>query len=127
MGQIKKQRKVPSKLCVRCGEVHPISDFYGNKGWASQSFHDAWCKDCVTKFCVDMPTLREYCWYNCRKWADEFYETAGKKALYALANQDEYLKASKTKKKELEDRATCRQFFSIMNLSNLYCFSDNIG
>lgn len=53
--------------------------------------------------------------------------TAGKKALYSLANQDEYLKASRAKKKEIEDKATCRQFFSIMNLSNLYCYSDNIG
>lgn len=52
---------------------------------------------------------------------------AGKKALYGLANQPDYLKAPKTKKKEIEDRATCRQFFSIMNLSNIYCFSDNIG
>lgn len=127
MDQKKGKRRVASKLCVRCGAVLPLTEFYSNKGWASQSYHDAWCKECATKFCKDMETLREYCWYNCRRWADEFYEIAGKKALYTLANQDDYLKASRAKKKLLEDQATCRQFFSVMNLSNFYCYSDNIG
>ena len=41
----RKEKRVPSKLCVRCGKVKPLNEFYGNKNWASQSFHDAWCRD----------------------------------------------------------------------------------
>lgn len=52
----RKDRRVTSKLCVRCGNVLPLNNFYGNKGWATQSFHDAWCKDCVTSFCNDKET-----------------------------------------------------------------------
>jgi len=40
---------------------------------------------------------------------------------------EEYLKGTKTKQKELEDKTTCKQFYSIMNLSGMYYFSDNIG
>lgn len=127
MEQKRKDRKVASKLCVRCGRVLPLTSFYGNKGWATQSFHDAWCRDCSTKFCHDLDTLREYCWYNNRRWTDEYYEMAQKKARYTLANSNEYLKATAEKREELEAEATCRSFFSIMNLSNVYAYSDNVG
>lgn len=123
----KAQRKVPVKLCVRCGDVLPLSDFYGNKGWATQSFHDAWCKECAAKFCVDKDSLREYCWYNNRRWTDEYYDMASKKARYNVANSEEYLKATKEKRAAVEAQSACRAFFSMMNLSNIYCYSDNVG
>jgi len=127
METTRKQRRIPSKLCVRCSKVLPLTDFYSNKGWPSQSYHDAWCKECASKFCIDKESLREYCWYNCRRWSDEYYEMAGKKTMYTLAGQEEYLKAAKAKKVEIEGRMTCRQFFSIMHLPNIYRFSDNLG
>lgn len=43
----KSKQQIASKLCVRCGEVLPLNSFYSNKEWASQSFHDAWCKECA--------------------------------------------------------------------------------
>ena len=52
----RKEKRVPSKLCVRCGKVKPLNEFYGNKNWASQSFHDAWCRECAMKHCVDKET-----------------------------------------------------------------------
>ena len=58
----RKEKRIPSKLCVRCGGVKPLNEFYANKGWASQSFHDAWCRECAMKYCVDRETLQEYCW-----------------------------------------------------------------
>lgn len=58
---------------------------------------------------------------------DDFYESACKKARYALSNNEEFLKATKEKRIILEAQAACRAFFSIMNLSSVYCYSDNIG
>ena len=75
----RKEKRIPSKLCVRCGRVKPLNEFYANKGWASQSFHDAWCRECAMKYCVDRETLQEYCWYNNRKWSEELYEGAAKR------------------------------------------------
>ena len=80
----RKEKRIPSKLCVRCGGVKPLNEFYANKGWASQSFHDAWCRECAMKYCVDRETLQEYCWYNNRKWSEELYEGAAKKARYGF-------------------------------------------
>lgn len=50
------KKKLISKLCVKCGKVLPLQDFYSNKDWMDQTYHDAWCKECVGKFCVDKET-----------------------------------------------------------------------
>lgn len=50
-----------------------------------------------------------------------------KKARYMVANNEEYLKAAKEKRSALEAQQACRAFFSIMNLSNIYVYSDNVG
>ena len=84
----RKDKVIASKLCVYCSKVKPLNDFYGNKGWAAQSFHDAWCKECAVKYCIDKDTLREYCYYNNRRWSEEMYESAVKKAKYSLAAEN---------------------------------------
>ena len=101
----RKEKRIPSKLCVRCGGVKPLNEFYANKGWASQSFHDAWCRECAMKYCVDRETLQEYCWYNNRKWSEELYEGAAKKARYTLANDPVYLDASAPEEKRRASRS----------------------
>lgn len=124
----RKGRKPLTKLCVKCGKVLPLTDFYRHKDWAAQSYRDAWCRDCAWKFCKDPETLREYCWYNNRRWSDAFYEAALKKARYSLVNNAEYLSGgtSADKKLEIEGRAACRAFFSTMNLGSVYQYSGNI-
>ena len=124
----RKEKRIPSKLCVRCGGVKPLNEFYANKGWASQSFHDAWCRECAMKYCVDRETLQEYCWYNNRKWSEELYEGAAKKARYTLANDPVYLDASapEEKRRSVENRAIVRAFFSVMNLDYLYGYVPNM-
>lgn len=78
----REQRRIPSKLCVRCGKVLPLNAFYQNRGWAAQSFCDAWCKECGQTYCTGKETLREYCWYNNRGWADALYDVAVQKSQY---------------------------------------------
>jgi hypothetical protein len=122
-----KRPKEQSKMCVRCRQTKPISLFYGNKGWVSQASCDAWCKDCVQKHCKDVDTLREYCWYNNRLWSDDTWERALSSSTYRLATDENYISASKTKRKEMENEAACGHFMKIMNLKAFYVYSDNIG
>ena len=125
----RKEKQIASKLCVRCNQIKPLNAFYANKGWASQSFHDAWCRDCVMKTCADRDTLRAYCWYNNRRWSEEMYTAAAKKARYTLANDPVYLdvNAPEERRRAVENRAIVRSFFSVMNLDNLYVFSPNVS
>lgn len=125
----RKEKRSPSKLCVRCGKVRALNEFYANRGWESQSFHDAWCRECAMKQCTDRESLQAYCWYNNRRWSEELYEGAVKKAMYTLANDPVYLDSnnSEEKRRAAENRAIVRAFFSVMNLSNLYCYAPNMG
>ena len=122
-----RKQKVISKLCVKCGKVHPLSHFYANKSWAAQSYHDVWCKDCAAALCVSKDGAREYCWYNNRYWSDAIWEMAMKKAMYALANDDAYLRASAAKRRDMEDKMAGRYTFSIINLSSVYRYEPNIS
>lgn len=55
-GGVNKQSKVASKLCIKCNRVLPLGKFYPNKSWQSQRYHDAWCKDCANRYCIDKKT-----------------------------------------------------------------------
>ena len=77
----RKEKRVASKLCIYCNRIKPLNEFYTNKGWASQSFHDAWCRECAVKNSTDRESLQAYCWYNNRLWSDTLYDAAVKKKL----------------------------------------------
>lgn len=127
MPQDMKSRKVPSKLCLRCNRILPLTDFYTNKGWRDQTYRDAWCKECVGKYCKDKETLRTYCFENNRKWEDSFWDSSMKKAQYYVSTDPEYLKTtSPTKKDSIAKGAACRCFFSMMNMKGIYQFVNNI-
>ena len=79
----KRTRKISMKVCVKCGKVLPLNDFYHNRDWADQSYRDAWCKKCANEFCTTRESLKEYCWYNNRVWADEYYDQALNRAMRA--------------------------------------------
>ena len=121
--------KVGSKLCIRCNRVLPFADFYPNKQWRVQSYRDAWCKDCVADHCHDLESQKEYCHDNNRRWEDSYYDSAMKKAQYVLATNAEYIdpKTSSKKRELIAGRTAARQFFSMMNMANFYCYVENIG
>lgn len=118
-----------SKSCVRCGRVLPLDDFYPHKSWKAQKFRDAWCKDCATQYCKDEDTVKQYCYENNRLWKPAAWETAMKKAQYAMAANNEYndWRNGDKKRRELENQAAVKKFFSVMNLKSFYGYVDNIG
>lgn len=111
-----------SKLCVRCNKILPLLDFYANKSWSAQKYHDAWCKECAAQYCRDMETTKQYCYENNRMWKDATWDTAVKKALYVLSTNADYLKptTSDKRKKEILNTTTVKQFFGMMNLGFNY-------
>lgn len=122
-----KSKKIGSKLCLKCNQVQTLDRFYTHKEWSTQSFRDAWCKDCAAKACISKEGTREYCWYNNRRWSDTYWDMAMKKGKYALTTDADYLTARTDEKRcELEERMAGRFFFSIMNLDGVYGFSSNI-
>ena len=64
------------KLCIKCNRSLPLSEFYPNKKWAAQSYHDAWCKECAQRYCTDQESLKQYCFENNRKWEDSYWDSS---------------------------------------------------
>jgi len=89
-----------SKKCVRCGRVLSLEEFYPNKSWKAQKFRDAWCKDCALQFCKDKETAKQYCYENNRTWRDGVWDSALKKAQYALSTDAEYNDSKTPSKKK---------------------------
>lgn len=126
-GNQKQSTRELSKMCLKCKEAKKISDFYKNTGWDALSNHDAWCKSCVSAHCTNKETLREYCWYNNRKWSDDFFDKSRDKAEYTQANNQEYVKASQAKRAKMLNEGACRAFFQTMNLASQYVFIENMS
>ena len=124
-----KTTNVSSKYCLRCNRVLPLNQFYPNKMWGDQRYHDAWCKDCVGKYCVDKESVKQYFYDNNRMWKDSIWDTALKKAQYVLATDATYINkaTSSTKREEIEKRTAAKQVFSLMNLSQNYSYVDNVS
>lgn len=68
-----------TKLCLHCGRVKPLADYYSNRDWDEQLGKDVWCKDCVNR-CTTKDEIREYFWENHREWDERIWDAAHKKA-----------------------------------------------
>lgn len=122
------KRKQNAKLCIRCNRILPLEKFSANKLWASQQYRDAWCTECTKNFCVDMETVKRYCFENNRKFKEKAWEAAKKKAAYDLNNNKVYLNPMtppEVKQKE-EALATARAFLIVKNMSYAYEYEENI-
>lgn len=122
------KKKIASKLCIRCNRIMPLEKFSANKLWASQQYRDAWCTECAKKYCVDEETVRRYCYENNRKFKENAWEAAKKKAKYDLANNKVWLNplTSPEDKKKEEDLATARSFLVLKNMAYAYEYEENL-
>ena len=113
----KSRKATPSrkqtKLCLKCGRVKPLTDYYINKDWEEQLGKDIWCKDCFTR-CTTKDEIREYFWENHREWDERIWESALKKATALAANNTTYQKTTDERRKLILDRLTCQQIPTVM-------------
>ena len=122
------KKKVASKLCVKCNRILPLEKFSANRLWASQQYRDAWCTECTREFVKDKETVKEYCFHNNRKFKENAWEAAGKKAVYDLNNDKVYMNpmTPPEKKQELEALAQARAFLVVKNNAYAYEYEENI-
>ena len=125
----KRSKPATSKICVKCGKQLPLTSFHKHKDWAAQIFHDAWCRDCVQSFCKTPEKIKEYCYYNNRKYSPKQYEAAMKKAMYTLASNTDYVRwhTNPAKKEKMEMEAACRQYFTMINMLHYYVYENNVS
>ena len=128
-GKSVKLVKEQTKMCVCCEKVKPLTEFYPNRDWTDQAFHDAWCKDCVKNRVDNMDDLQRYCAHNNRAFSEEAYQTAIKKAKYLLSTNSDFLssRVSKERKERMEAKTTVNQYFGLMNLKAFYHYIDNVS
>jgi len=122
------KKKIASKLCIRCNRIMPLEKFSANKLWASQQYRDAWCTECAKKYCVDEETVKRYCYENNRKFKENAWEAAKKKAKYDLGNNKVWLNplSSPEDKKREEDLAAARSFLVLKNMPYAYEYEENL-
>lgn len=106
--------KKPTKLCLRCGRVKELNDYYSNRDWEEQLGKDVWCKECVNR-CTEKDEIREYFWENHREWNERIWELAKKKAESLAAQNTTYQKASEERRQLILDRLTCQQVPAVMS------------
>lgn len=122
------RKPVEKKLCMKCEKVFTLDKFYPNALWTEQKNRDSWCKECVNVHCKNETALKEYAYYNNRRYSPSYFEDAKLKALYYLNSDKEYInpRTNKKRKEEMLDAAACKQFFSLMNLKPYYSFFENV-
>lgn len=79
--------------------------------------------------CKDKNSVREFFFENNRLWDERIWEAATKSAQYKLATNNTYLsvKTEKAKKQALELETIAKSCLMVMNFSNFYKYSQNVG
>lgn len=122
------ENTLTQKLCVRCGRVLPLSQFYANRDWKEQIYHDAWCKECFQKLVKTKDDLIQYCYENNRMWEDEMWETSQRAAYKNIIGDKQYSlpTTSSAIRQEIETRHTIKMFAALMNHKSIYHYVNNI-
>lgn len=116
------KKTIQTKLCLHCGRVKQLSDYYQNRDWTEQLGKDVWCKDCVNR-CTTKDEIREYFWENHREWNERIWDMATKKAEALAAKNITYQKTTEERRKLILDRLTCQQIPVAMQTQ--YKYVDN--
>ena len=58
--------KVADKMCIRCRQIKPVTEFYRNRGWTDQACCDMYCIECTRQLIVGKEAARKYFWENNR-------------------------------------------------------------
>lgn len=71
--------------------------------------------------------MKEYFWYNNRKWTDDLWEKGVKRASYIMASKPEFVEANAKQKNIMLGESTCNAIFGVMNFEAFYFYSPNIS
>lgn len=112
------------KLCIKCGKKKKYSQFYKNTDWQRQDGYDCWCKACYGQ-CKKRQDVQRYYWENNKKWSDQAWDSAKKRALGIISDNSVYKKSNQERRVALLERLTCQQLTSIYPM--FYCFEDHDG
>jgi len=116
------------KTCHKCNKKTPISMFYSNKDWKHEFYHDAWCKECVRKFCTSADRVKDYCKYNRREYRHDLWEWCYPKAEEELNRSSEYRdNRDLNEKVKILTGKQFNWFFRMMNRVQWYKFIDEFG
>lgn len=107
VGRVSADKKA-SKVCLKCSNSRPVTDFYTNRDWVEQLGRDAWCKQCVNR-CATKDEIREYFWENHREWDERIWELAKDKALRLANVNPTYVSAPPPRQEKILERLTCQQ------------------
>ena len=113
-----------TKLCLKCGKVKNVNDFYTNKDWIDQLGRDIWCKDCVAKLATK-DEIREYFWENHKEWNEKIWTAAKNRAEKLASNNLTFQKANEERRRSILERLTCQQVPGCMVMPGMYHYVEN--
>lgn len=118
---------IASKLCIRCNKVYGLENFYPNRGWSQQLYHDAWCKTCYQTHIHNAEELKEYCYQNNRHWEDYYWDAAVKTAKNQINVHPDYVnpKSTEETREKIVNKLSVAAFARIMNLKTIYKFEEH--
>ena len=128
MANIGSARKMvaPTKFCPVCGMEKELSAFGSNPKWESEKGKDKWCKNCVQKMATK-EEAKEYCWANRRKWSENAWNKAVKKAKSKMDSNPVYAKATPDRRKDFLERAAVQALPAELRLTYVFVDDDNIA
>lgn len=121
--KLKGEKRPPAtKVCTKCKQTRPLTEFYANKEWVDQLGKDCWCKACAGK-CKTKDELREYFWENNREWNERLWESSRKKAEQTASQNAIYQKSPDERRNVILDNLTCQN--ALKNMQVVYKFVDH--
>jgi len=103
----KKPTPKKKKLCLKCGRLKDLSDYYANRDWEEQLGKDCWCKECVNR-CVTKDEIKEYFWENHRLWDERIWQIARQRAEQIASTNLTYQRASEDRRVNILERLTAQ-------------------
>lgn len=121
-----KNGKAPAqtRMCIKCGQTKPLSNFYSNKDWHENNGKDAWCKQCIAKIRTK-DEMRRYFWENNRMWKENVWENALKQAEIQAAKSTVYQKSNEDRRQVLLESIACPIMPQLFKLTQNYKYEEH--
>ena len=113
-----------TRLCIKCGQTKPLSNFYANKDWHENGARDSWCKQCIAKIRTK-DEMRRYFWENNRQWKENVWENACKQGELEAAKSTTYQKSNDDRRQILLEAIACPILTKLMRMTQNYKYEEH--